>query len=205
MFLDSGDGIVFLGDTGRWYSPRNSEYHLSAAAANRLLSGVLQLYRELEGQPLSEVFLHSRSGIRRDEFEGYQAACPPGIKVVAVRIKKERDGFRCYREGDYPVLRGTFVEASQKAGFLFGSGVIPKLGTYPGTESPVPLRIDIQHGESPIRRVASDILALTKLNYNACKFGDSEPVTIGFSDRVGEILVSNPRMKFPSPKFKFYI
>ena len=89
--------------------------------------------------------------------------------------------------------------------FLFASGVIPNLGTYPGTESPVPLRIDIQHGEAPIQRVASDVLALTKLNYNACKFGDSEPVTIGFSNAVGEILVSNPRLSVRLPKFKYYI
>jgi hypothetical protein len=50
-----------------------------------------------------------------------------------------------------------------------------------------------------------DILGLTKLNYNACKLGDSEPVTIGFSDAVGEILVSNPRVTSPKPNFKFYI
>lgn len=205
MFLDSGDGVVFLGDTGSWYSPRNHEYHLSPDAAYKLLSGVLELYRDLEGQPLEEVFLHCRSGIYRDEFEAYQAACPSNVKLVAVKVRKDWDGLRCYREGDYPVLRGTFVETSDRSGVLFGSGVVPKLGTYPGTEAPVPLRIDLQHGEAPIRRVASDILALTKLNYNACKFGDSEPVTIGFSDSVGEILVSNPELTFRSPKFKYYI
>jgi hypothetical protein len=32
----------------------------------------------------------------------------------------------------------------------------------------------------------------TKLNYNACKLGDSQPVTVKFSDAVGEILISNP-------------
>ena len=53
--------------------------------------------------------------------------------------------------------------------------------------------------------VKKDFDALTKLNYNACRFGDSEPVTIGFSDAVGEILVSSPTVKERSPKFKFYI
>jgi len=63
----------------------------------------------------------------------------------------------------------------------------------------------VQHGTADITQVASDILALTKLNYNACKIGDSEPVTVGFSSAVGEILVSNPTVPFRSPKFKFYI
>jgi len=72
-------------------------------------------------------------------------------------------------------------------------------------ETPVPLRIDIQHGSGDIDQVALDIFGLTKLNYNACKLGDSEPVTVGFSDAVGEILVSNPRTVRPNPGFKFYI
>lgn len=205
MFLDSGDGVVFLGETGLWYSPERHEFHLSFESAKRLLYGVLEVYRELEGQELKEIFLHCRSGITRNEFEGYRAACPPDVSLVAIRVRKEWNGFKLFREGDYPVRRGTFIETSEKSGFLFASGVIPSLGTYPGTECPVPLRIDVQHGVAPIQRVAADILALTKLNYNACKFGDSEPVTIGFSDHVGEILASNPRLSVRLPKFKYYI
>ncbi len=70
---------------------------------------------------------------------------------------------------------------------------------------PVPLRIDVQHATADITQVASDVLALTKLNYSEYKIGDSEPVTIGFSGAVGEILVSNPTIPYRSPEFKFYI
>jgi hypothetical protein len=48
------------------------------------------------------------------------------------------------------------------------------------------LRIDVQHGEASIEHVAQDILGLTKLNYNACKLGDSRPVTVCFSDAGGK-------------------
>ena len=50
----------------------------------------------------------------------------------------------------------------------------------------MPLRIDVQHGEASIEQVAQDILGLTKLNYNACKLGESRPVTVGFSDAGGD-------------------
>jgi len=89
--------------------------------------------------------------------------------------------------------------------YLWASGFVPRLRTYPGWEAPVPLRIDIQYGDADIEQVARDIFALTKLNYNACRFGDSEPVTIGFSDAVGEILVSNPTVTKRNPRFKYYI
>ena len=54
-------------------------------------------------------------------------------------------------------------------------------------------------------QIAADVLGLTKLNYNACRLGDALPVTIKFSDMVGEILISNPTVEHRRPNFKFYI
>jgi hypothetical protein len=95
--------------------------------------------------------------------------------------------------------------ANQSKCYLWASGYKKRLGTYDGWEVPIPLEIDIQHGDCEIEQVAKDILSLTKLNYNACKLGDSEPVTVLFSQNVGEILVSNPTIRNPDPRFKFYI
>jgi hypothetical protein len=107
--------------------------------------------------------------------------------------------------GDMPVLRGTFWRLNDTSGLLWGSGFKPRIGTYDGWEIPLPMRIDVQHGDASIERVAQDIFGLTKLNYNACHLGDSDPVTIGFSDAVGEILVSNPAVTSRRPQFRFYI
>ena len=103
------------------------------------------------------------------------------------------------------MIRGTVLVLNDKSAYLWTSGFKPELLTYDGWEVPTPLRIDIQHGEADIVQVATDILSLTKLDYNACKLGDSQPVTVGFSDAVGEILVSNPDIKNRRPQFKFYI
>ncbi len=205
LFLDSGDGIVFMGEYGPWYSPKHNAFHLERHAASRLLRGVLETYEALEGQPLREIFLHCRSGLNHDEFAGFQAACPSGVQLIGIRVRQERFDVRLFREGTRPVLRGTFWQISPRTGYLWASGFKPRLGTYDGWETPVPMRIEVQHGEADIEQVASDILGLTKLNYNACKLGEGEPVTIGFSDAVGEILVSNPTVSKRSPKFKFYI
>jgi hypothetical protein len=50
-------------------------------------------------------------------------------------------------------------------------------------EVPKPLLIDVCRGEVDIEVVLNDIMALTKLNYNACRFSDGDPVTIRFADR----------------------
>jgi len=104
-----------------------------------------------------------------------------------------------------PVLRATFWRHSDRSGYLFGSGFKTRLATYDGSEVPVPLKIDIQFGDADITQTALDILSLTKLNYNACRLGDSQPVTVLFSDAVGEILIANPTVKERRHNFKYYI
>ncbi len=205
MFLDSGDGIVFVGEEGPWYSQIKKEFHLTEEAAKKLLSGVLNSYRSLEGKDLKEIFIHSRSEVNESEINGYLAACPKDIKLVIIRVRPEKGGLKLFREGIRPVLRGTFLKKNDKTGYLWGSGFKSRLGVYDGWEIPNPLKIDILHGTASIEQVARDIFGLTKLNYNTCKLGDAEPVTVKFSEAVGEILVSNQALKETKSQFKFYI
>lgn len=204
MFLDTGDGVIFRGEFGPWYSPDKKQFQLDRRAARELLEGVLRVYREQGGKTLREVFLHSRSMISNEEYEGYCEACPAGVQVVGVRVRT--DGWtRLYRKGTRAVLRGTTFNVNHRSAYLFASGFKPELLTYDGWETPRPLRIDVQHGDGDIRQVCRDIFGLTKLNYNACKIGDSAPVTVGFSDAVGEILITNPSVAARRPNFRFYI
>jgi hypothetical protein len=46
-----------------------------------------------------------------------------------------------------------------------------------------------------MERVLTDVLGLTKLNYNACTYGDGMPVTMRFARPVGELLTSIPRAR----------
>ena len=205
MFLDDGDGVVFVGEFGPWYSDVTKQYHLPRDSAKRLLSGVLSTYQQQHGKPLTEVFLHCRSSLDSEELAGYQEACPEGVKLVAVRVAEERFGMRLYRPGTRPVLRGTFWPVTDRRGFLWASGFKPRLRTYNGPDVPIPLVIDIQHGSAELETVARDIFALTKLNYNACKLGEDQPVTVKFSDAVGEILIANQAASVKHPNFKYYI
>lgn len=205
MFLDDGDGVVFKGETGPWYSPETKQCHLDRNAAKGLLEGVLEKYAEEHGKPLEEVFLHSRSRIDEEEWRGFLDACPEGVKLIGIRVAPEQRGFRAYRTGTRPVVRGTFWPISDRVGYLWASGFKPALRTYDGFDVPEPLRIEIQHGNTDLLQVARDVFALTKLNYNACKLGESQPVTVHFSDAVGDILVANQGNTHFLPNFKFYI
>jgi len=215
MFLDSGDGIVFVGEFGPWYSEETKEFHLPGKDAEKLLRGTLDTYRKQDGRPLREVFLHARSGINPEEYEAFRRACPDDVNLVAIRVRQDRSGPRLFRYDDHPnvarrgmhpVLRGIFWQRTKRHGFLFTTGFKPRIGTYDGWEIPVPLSITVQHGDADLVQVAKDIYGLTKLNYNACRLGESQPITVKYSDRLGEVLLANPELP-PSAwrhNFKYY-
>jgi len=70
---------------------------------------------------------------------------------------------------------------------------------------PKNLRIKVIKGEADIKTVLKDILALTKLNYNSCIYGDGIPVTLKFSNKIGNILTSIPEWKVDTRQFMYYI
>ena len=59
-------------------------------------------------------------------------------------------------------------------------------------EVPNPLTVEVCQGEADIETVLKDVLALTKLNYNTCRYGDGKPITLKFADAVGEVLTAGP-------------
>lgn len=206
MFLDSGDGVVFKGNVGPWYAPKTGEYHLSTHAANQLLSQALDSYREKHGgKAPKEIFIHGRTMFSEAEWHGFKEAAGSASNLVGVRIY-EAENFRLYRQSSsMPVLRGLAWQLSERSAMLMTRGYVPRLGTYPGMEVPKPLEIEICQGEADITQVLQDILGLTKLNYNSCRFADGLPVTLKFADAVGEVLISGPgAVNAPLP-FKHYI
>ena len=209
MFLDSGDGVVFKGRVGPWYSGKRGRFHLSRDAACELLSKALADYRSrMNGANPKEVFIHGRTSFSDDtEWQGFQdAVVGADTNLVGVSIR-HADQFRLYRrDGSLPILRGLGLALGERSAMLATSGFVPRLQTYYGAEVPVPLSISIRRGEADIATVMADVLGLTKLNYNSCRHSDGLPVTLKFADAVGEILVSGPSSTEDPPlQFRYYI
>jgi hypothetical protein len=206
MFLNSGNGVVFRGALGPWYSPKRKDYHLRYAAAADLIAQVVNAYTKEHGKPPIELFIHGRQRFDEEEWRGFQSAVPVQTRLVGVRIRATQD-LRLFRpDVSVPVLRGTAVRVSRREGYLWTTGYIPRLRTYPGFETPKPILIDINRGDGDLSTVMRDVLSLTKINYNACDYSSGLPVTLKFANRVGEILTASPKgMNAPPLPFRFYI
>lgn len=204
LFLRSGDGLVFRGAVGPWYSTKLKQCHLPADKAAELMALVIDEYKRVHSEAPKEVFIHGRSRFDEAEWSGFQRSCPTETKVVGIRIRRS-DELKLYRLARQPVLRGTYYELTPRRAYLWTKGYVPRFNTYPGFEVPNPLAVHIDWGESDLDIVLADILALTKVNFNGCNFADGLPVTLKFADAIGEILTAAPDLERAPQPFKYYI
>ncbi|HAO09159.1 MAG TPA: hypothetical protein DCQ50_19760 [Chryseobacterium sp.] len=205
MFLDSGDGTVFRGAVGPWYNDLTKEFHLRRPQAKQLMSIAVETYKEKKGEYPKELFIHGRTRFDSEEWHGFSDAVPDSTSLVGITIS-EKKALKIYRpDSDFPMLRGLAYIQSEFSGYLWTKGYVPRLETSLSMEVPNPLYIEISKGKADITTVLSDVLALTKLNYNACIYGDGIPVTLRFADAIGEILTASPITNTPPLAFKYYI
>jgi len=202
MFLTTGEGMVFKGTPGPWFSPSSREFHLSKQQAAEIGRRIVKAYTATVGEPPRELFIHGRTRFQEDEWSGFQSAVPTSTAACGVRISRT-DEFKLFRPGKMPVIRGTTAIESEDVAYLWTSGFIPELETYPGWEVPNPLRIEVCRGKAPLSTVVADVLQLTKLNFNACIYGDGLPVTLRFADAIGEILTAAPQTDIPEAPLPF--
>lgn len=205
MFLDSGEGLVFKGAMGPWYSNDLRQFHLSGDESERLMRKALNSYREIYKVSPREVFVHGRTRFSRDELEGFAAAADASTSVTGVRITRTSD-FKLFSLGDRPVKRGTTLKLTDRVGLVWTSGFVDRLNTYEGRETPNPLRVEIC-GNSPVELdiVLNDVMTLTKMNFNSSVYADGYPVTMRFADAIGDVLMATQEKDVPPLPFRYYI
>jgi hypothetical protein len=203
-FTASGDGYVLRGATFDWNEREHGNSpHLDFAASQSLVRDVLDRYkRQNRGSLPTRLVVHKRSRFWKDELEGFQSGAEqvPQVDLVALGER----GIRFFRPGDFPPLRGTYVKFSDQNFLLYTTGFVPFLRTYPGARIPQPAEVLEHFGDSPWDRVLSELLSLTKLNWNSADFAARYPVTLAFSSRVGEILAEVPDDIFRE-EYRYYM
>ena len=207
MFLNEGDGVVFRGANGPWKTGEY-EYHLKKDAAKSLLKMVLDTYEDMHNAPPKELFIHGQTYFNDEEWNAFCEAAPAGTNVVGVRIRSTGGETKLFRDGDYPVLRGTALLLDDQTAYLWTTGYVPQLDTYIGPETPNPLHITVMRSKDAkpdIRAVLKDIMGLTKINYNSCNFNDGLPVTVRFAQMVGDVLTMGSAKGQEKQPFKFYV
>lgn len=207
-----GQGLILRGDPFEWGMKSGRVPHLTKSGASILIRKTLEEYNTTTGHTPKRVVIHKTSqfwGFEKGEYDEVNGFYE-GIDAVAPRCETDfvtlgQTGLRLFREGKYPPLRGTYFCVEGRDHFLYTMGFVPYLETYPRTYVPEPWQI-VQHvgGSSP-KDLFREILTLTKMNVNNCDFADGSPITISFSEKVGEIMKHISNSDKIQPSYRFYM
>ncbi|MFD1145401.1 hypothetical protein ACFQ4C_30020 [Larkinella insperata] len=200
-FSSEGEGFAIRGADIPWDEKQGLNVHLNFEQASDLGKKILAQYQERTGISPMRVVVHKTSSFNTDEADGLRSALSNVAIVELVNLAPTN--FRLTRFDSYPPQRGTLCILNSNRYYLFTTGYMPELKTYPGPHIPAPMEIK-SDSELDIERIATDVLGLAKMNWNTGSVTGGYPVTLSFSRLVGGIMAEY-RGEEPLPSFRYYI
>ena len=88
---------------------------------------------------------------------------------------------------------------------LYTRGSVDFFRTYPGKYIPLPLEFQIDRAEQTPVFLASEILGLTKMNWNKSQFDSTYPITVEGARSVGQILKYVDVKEQIQARYSFYM
>ena len=202
-FSDHGEGIVLRGERFEWEGPRHKSPHLPRQLAADLMRQVLAEYeRHLHHRP-ARVVLHKWSRYWEEERAGFDDGLADIRTVDYVALGSR--GIQFFRAGEHPPLRGTMITMDRGNAILYTRGFVPFLGAHLGPRIPRPIEITEHIGPTSMTQICTELLILTKLDWNTTSFAGKEPITTAFSEKVGKILAEIPPGTSPRTLYRFYM
>lgn len=205
VFNERGDGVVVRGGTAQ-ISKTDRQPHLTLSDARQLLLDALAEYRTAHGHQPARIVVHKTSNFTTGEVDGFhEAADLRDIDHVDLLWIQRRGAPHLYRTGQLPPLRGTSVQLDLRSLLLYTRGSVPYFRTYPGLYVPQPLLIRPATLGTDLLTASTDILALTKMNWNNAQLDERDPLTLRTAYRVGSILKHVPAAARIATRYAYYM
>ena len=216
VFDADGGGMQFVAYDARdplddSYDARRNPY-LSRADMRAVLARSLGLYRRRNGGSTPHrVVVHKTTAFTDDELAGASDALATVKEIECVQVTSDVRWRGVWlktspKEGQvsephrYPVHRGTMIPLSGTAALVWVAGNAPSVAQrgdsyYQGGKSiPSPLLMTRHMGRGPLEIIATEILALTKMDWNNDALYDPIPVTIRYSQGLARTIANVPTL-----------
>jgi hypothetical protein len=206
-FDEHGDGLVLRGHEFYWDAEKEGTQspHLTEEQATRLVDLVLTKYQEEMGQLPKRVVVHKTSRYWPAERNGFEQALRKYVNQYDLVSLIRQNTVRLLIANKYPPLRNTRFTI-EDMDYLYTTGFIAELNQFHGMHVPSPIQIADHIGyDTPRETLLKEILILTKMNWNSSHLGGLLPITITFSQLVGDIMREIPSDREPLTNFKFYM
>jgi hypothetical protein len=179
---------------------KNKKPHLSYEDAYQFGISTLQLFLESTGNPLKRVVVHKRTFFTSEERRGILDGLKsiPVVDLIEINLEEDLRFINSLRKSDrlqidrYPVARGTCIQLNSFTGLLYTHGATPSVKQgetdfMGGRGIPTPIVIKKHHGPSSLETIATEILSLTKVNWNSASLYSKLPATIQSSNEIARI------------------
>jgi hypothetical protein len=187
VFNQRGVGMIIRGGPA-YQSKLDRQAHLSGADAERLVETAMERYKAEHGHLPARLVVHKSSIYTADEIAGFRA----GIERLGIGssdlLSLRRAYTKLFRPGSYPPQRGTLWTLERERHILYTRGSVPFYETYPGLYVPRPIEFRVHDPEETPVALASELLVLTKMNWNTTEFAQRDPITLRAADQVSDIL-----------------
>lgn len=204
IYDSNGQGLKYrLSKIDNYILDKQNNPYLSYKDAFQFGVSIRELfYQSLDTLP-ERVVIHKRTRFTPDEINGIRASLnQAGIKKIdLIEINYDIDvkfvAMHVYKNNlqvdRFPISRGTCIVTNKKTALLWTHGIVPSVKQqnykfYLGGRSiPAPIKITKHYGESNIDLMATEILGLTKMNWNSLDLYSKLPSTIDSSNQIARI------------------
>lgn len=205
VFDELGNGVILRGTPIEVSRKDDRIPHLSEKQAYILLKRAISEYEMALNTSPGRLVLHKSSNYTDDELDGFRQATKE-MRVKTVDFVTILDSnIRLLRNGIYPPYRGTHIELDNENHVLYTRGSVERYGTYPGKYIPQPLEVRIVEADESPSVICSEILGLTKMNWNNTQFDRKYPITIECARKVGLIMKYVPEHEDPQISYSYYM
>ncbi len=226
VFDTEGVGLEFVAfETDRdRVTVINDNPFLTREQMRAVVASSLALYVDRQaGRTPRRVVLHKQTEFRRDELDGIYDALPSVAEVEAVQILEHPNWRgvllnaartltvdRRSEPDNYPVHRGTSLILDERDMLLWTHGnaaaVTGGQGYLQGGKGiPRPIIVRRFAGRSAPTLVASEILGLTKMDWNNDALYDILPATLGFASTLAQVIKRMPAIDRRTYPFRLFM
>ena len=175
--------------------------YLSENEAYRLGLNIKDLFHKSFSEMPKRVVIHKRTPFRKEEIKGLvESLSSNGIQSIELLEVTYEDNLKCFalNQGNtdidgFPVRRGLCFPVNNNTMYLFTHGIAPSVISqirkyFQGGKSiPLPLKIVRHYGNCDISLLATEILGLSKMNWNSFNLYSKLPCTIESSNEIARI------------------
>lgn len=202
IYSSDGQGMKYkLSKINEVTFDRKKNPFLSENEAYRLGLNIKELFYKSFTELPKRVVIHKRTPFRKEEVKGLtESFVSSGIKDIELLEISYADEVRCFEfnklttEIDgFPVRRGLCFPLNDSTMYLFTHGIAPSVRNpnfkyiQGGKAIPLPLKIVKHYGNGSITQNATELLGLSKMNWNSFGLYSKLPCTIQSINEIARI------------------